>query len=146
MIGADALVPPTVTHAPVKRTFTPVSGSATAETSPTVRLAQPASVCHVGLGSKALQPLPAPDHAHSVQPRAVAVSRVSDSRRPRSGTAPTKWRAETSGVRPLGVRRSHRAPRPAARGPKTLVAGAGRWSYYPCRLASATRPRTSFPS
>src|SRR3954464_1635063 len=78
MIGADALVPPTVTHAPMKRTFTPVSGPATAETSATVRFAQPASVCQDGLGSKALQPLPAPDHADSVQPRAAEVSRVSD--------------------------------------------------------------------
>src|SRR4051794_39265725 len=77
MIGADALVPPTVTHAPMKSTFTPVSGSATAETSATVRFAQPLSVCHDGLDSKALQPLPAPDHAASVQPRAVAASRVS---------------------------------------------------------------------
>src|SRR3954452_12607126 len=32
------------------------------------------------------------------------------------------------------------------RGPRTLVADAGRWSYYPCRLVSATRPRTSFRS
>src|SRR3954449_12094890 len=78
MIGADALVPPTVTHAPMKRTFTPVSGSATAETSATVRFAQPVSVCQAGLGSKALQPLPAPDHADSVQPRAVEGLRVSD--------------------------------------------------------------------
>src|SRR3954453_3940460 len=78
MVGADAGVPPTVTHAPMKRTFTPVSGAATAETWENVRFPQPVSVCQDGLGSKALQPLPAPDHADSVQPRAVDVLRVSD--------------------------------------------------------------------
>src|SRR5919202_3563404 len=92
MIGDDALFPPTVTQAPANRTFTPVSGSATADTSATVRFAQPASVCQDGLGSKALQPLPAPDHADSVQPRAVDVARVSDVpptavRRTRTSTA-----------------------------------------------------------
>src|SRR4051812_20219577 len=78
MIGADALVPPTVTHIPPKRTLTPVSGSATAETSATVRRAQPVSVWNVGFGSNALQPLPAPSHADSVHPRAVPAEGVSD--------------------------------------------------------------------
>ena len=45
-------------------------GSATAETSATVRRAQPVSVCQEGLGSYAEQPLPAPFHAVSDQPRA----------------------------------------------------------------------------
>jgi hypothetical protein len=53
-------------------TATPVFGSATAETSATVRRAQPVSVCHAGFGSNALQPLPAPLHADSIQPRAFA--------------------------------------------------------------------------
>src|SRR6476620_9047685 len=35
-------------------------------------VAPPVSVCHPGFGSKALQPLPAPLHADSVQPRAFA--------------------------------------------------------------------------
>src|SRR6478609_11689953 len=72
MIGAEALVPPTVNHMFPNSTATPVFGSATAETSPTVRRAQPGSVCHAGFGSNALQPLPAPLHADSVQPRALA--------------------------------------------------------------------------
>ncbi len=37
-----------------------------------MRRAQPGSVCHAGFGSNALQPLPAPLHADSVQPRALA--------------------------------------------------------------------------
>src|SRR5690349_7184816 len=78
MIGADALVPPTVIHWPMNITATPVFGSATAETSATVRRAQPVSVCQAGLGSKALQPLPAPLHALSRQPRVVVASRVSE--------------------------------------------------------------------
>jgi len=72
MIGAEALVPPTVNHMSPNSTATPVFGSATAETSATVRRAQPVSVCHAGVGSKALQPLPAPLHADSVRPRAFA--------------------------------------------------------------------------
>ena len=77
MIGDEALVPPTVNHWPAKRTATPVFGSATAETSATVRLAQPESVCQAGFASYALQPLPAPLHALSVQPRRAAAA-VSD--------------------------------------------------------------------
>jgi hypothetical protein len=34
-------------------------------------LAQPESFCHAGFGSNAEQPLPAPDHAVSLQPRAL---------------------------------------------------------------------------
>jgi hypothetical protein len=71
-------VPPTVNHICVNRTATPVFGSATADTSATVRRAQPVSVCHAGLVSKALHPLPAPLHALSLQPRAVPGARVSD--------------------------------------------------------------------
>ena len=58
-------------------TETPVFGSATAETSATVRFAQPLSVCQLGLVSYAEHPDPAPDHAVSDHPRAVA-SRVSE--------------------------------------------------------------------
>src|SRR4051794_41313119 len=94
MIGDDALVPPTCTQpsAPdanprasrksqnpllpqllyVSYTATPVFGSATADTSATVRAAQDASCCHAGLAvSRAEQPEPAPDQAVSVQPRAL---------------------------------------------------------------------------
>ena len=77
MIGDEALVPPTVNHWPANRTATPVFGSATAETSATVRLLQPVSVCQDGFGSYALQPLPAPLQALSVQPR-VPPPRVSE--------------------------------------------------------------------
>src|SRR5262249_16665638 len=52
-------------------TATPVLGSATAETSATVRLAQPASFCHVGFAYTVLHPLPAPLHAVSVKPRVL---------------------------------------------------------------------------
>ena len=51
-------------------TATPVLGSATAETSATVRLLQPVSVCQLGLLNTVLQPLPAPLQAVSVKPRA----------------------------------------------------------------------------
>ena len=51
-------------------TATPVSGSATADTSASLRLAQPVSCCHAGLAMKAEQPLPAPDQAVSLKPRA----------------------------------------------------------------------------
>ena len=53
-------------------TATPVFGSATAETSATVRFAHPPSVCQDGLPMYALQPLPAPLQTVSVQPRGVA--------------------------------------------------------------------------
>ena len=63
-------------------------GSATAATSATVRRAQPASVCHVGLEMNALQPLPAPFHTVSVNPRALA-ARLSEV----PPTAVTNWDA-----------------------------------------------------
>ena len=44
-------------------------GSATADTSATVRFAQPVSFCQLGFALYAEQPLPAPDQADSVQPR-----------------------------------------------------------------------------
>src|SRR3954451_14704494 len=83
MSGADALVPPT-TPQPAKQlpssllmpvqfvsyTATPVFGSATAETSATVRRAHPVSVCHDCFASYDEHPLPAPDHTLSDQPRA----------------------------------------------------------------------------
>src|SRR5215475_10696476 len=78
MICDEALVPPTVNHWPANSTATPVCGSATAETSATVRRGQPASVCHDCFASNALQPLPAPFHADSLHPRAVPDARFSD--------------------------------------------------------------------
>ena len=89
MIGAAALVPPTVPQ-PLKHlppsalrleqlesyTDTPVFGSATAETSATVRLAHPLSVCQGGLASYFEQPLPAPFHTVSFHPRGL-LSRLS---------------------------------------------------------------------
>src|SRR5947209_265744 len=45
----------------------PVKGSASAAMSATVRRLQPESVCQAGLGSYALQPLPAPAHAFSLR-------------------------------------------------------------------------------
>src|SRR4051794_26653792 len=48
----------------------PVRGSATADTSTTLRFAHPRSRCHAGLLSNFEQPLPAPGQAFSVQPRA----------------------------------------------------------------------------
>ena len=74
--GDDTLVPPNTIHAVEwcvagPNTATPVFGSATAETSASVRFAQPVSVCQLGLANTALQPLPAPLHAVSAQPRAV---------------------------------------------------------------------------
>ena len=66
-------------------TLTPVFGSATAETSATVRLAQPVSFCHDGLAEYAEQPEPAPPlalftepHTLSTQPRAFDVDFASD--------------------------------------------------------------------
>src|SRR5262249_26017722 len=74
MIGDATLVPPKTSQPPlcfeVQYTETPVLGSAIAEPSATVRFEQPLSVCHAGLGSYALHPLPAPLHAVSLQPRA----------------------------------------------------------------------------
>ena len=55
----------------------PLAGSASAETSATVRFAQPASCCHAGFGSSVEHPLPAPDQVFSVQPRAVLAALVS---------------------------------------------------------------------
>src|SRR6266545_7680403 len=72
MIGADTLVPPNTCHPgawKVSYTATPVRGSPTAETSATVRRAQPGSAWNTGLASNAEQPLPAPLHAVSVHPR-----------------------------------------------------------------------------
>ncbi|HEX3762039.1 MAG TPA: hypothetical protein VHW23_25235 [Kofleriaceae bacterium] len=71
--GAATLVPPNTRNADVEplgpNTATPVLGSATAETSATVRRAHPVSCCQLGLAYVALQPLPAPLHTVSVQPR-----------------------------------------------------------------------------
>src|SRR4051794_10508282 len=93
-IGADRLVPPIFAHplspcaAPefsstphskasgqllnVSYTARPVTGSATAATSATVRRVQPASCCQVGLASYREQPLPEPAHAFSAHPRVLA--------------------------------------------------------------------------
>ena len=57
---------------------TPVLGFPIAETSATVRPAQPVSRCHDGLLMYWLQPLPAPFHAISVHPRAPPPPRRSD--------------------------------------------------------------------
>ena len=48
-----------------------MAGSATADTSATVRFAHSASVWKLGFGSKPEQPLPAPLHTLSSQPRAL---------------------------------------------------------------------------
>src|SRR5689334_21795574 len=77
--GAATLVPPNTSQPALLRltgpyTATPVLGSATAETSATVRFEQPASVCQVGLPNTVLQPLPAPLHTVSVQPRVLAAA------------------------------------------------------------------------
>src|SRR5947209_8641863 len=74
MIGVATLVPPNTSHPPegyVSYTDTPVLGSATAETSVSIRLEQPESVCQDGFEMYAEQPLPAPDQALSDQPRVV---------------------------------------------------------------------------
>src|SRR5581483_5130448 len=79
MIGDATLVPPNTVQPPEpyeSYTATPVAGSATAETSATVRLEQPVSCWNEGFGSTAEQPLPAPsveevDQTDSVQPRAL---------------------------------------------------------------------------
>jgi hypothetical protein len=67
MSGEARLVPPTWTQPPLLLSYTaaPVLGSASAETSATVRLEQPESCCHEGFASKAEQPEPAPDQADS---------------------------------------------------------------------------------
>src|SRR6478672_576775 len=81
MTGAATLVPPKTSQPLVPRfrvesnTATPVAGSATADTSATVRRAQPLSCCHAGLASKREQPEPAPDHAVSVEPRSLTKRR-----------------------------------------------------------------------
>src|SRR4051795_2336837 len=77
MIGADALVPPKTSQPAAPRyavesyTATPVFGSATADTSAS---ALPehcvALVCQAGFALRVEQPLPAPDQADSVKPRA----------------------------------------------------------------------------
>src|SRR5258706_10725529 len=77
MIGDETLVPPNTYQLfpPVdpceSYTATPVLGSATAETSASIRCAQPVSGCQLSFGKYVLQPLPAPLHALSVQPRLV---------------------------------------------------------------------------
>src|SRR5487761_1133744 len=73
MTGDATLVPPTSTQppAPLPYTATPVDGSATADTSATVRFWQPVSRCQAGLPSYAEQPDPVP-----CPPEAVLVSRV----------------------------------------------------------------------
>src|ERR1700679_4199900 len=55
---------------------TPVLGSATAETSASMRLEQPVSVCQAGFAKTVLQPLPAPVQATSSKLRALPASRV----------------------------------------------------------------------
>jgi hypothetical protein len=74
MIGEEALVPPTTCHEPsllesLQYTATPVSGSPIADTSASMRLAQLLSVCQLGFGMTALQPLPPLFQAVSAQPR-----------------------------------------------------------------------------
>src|SRR5215469_7617630 len=82
-MGEDALVPPTSFHPPspldVSYTATPVAGSASAATSLSIRLEQPAgrlsAACQDGFGSTVEQPDPVPSepgevfHTDSVQPR-----------------------------------------------------------------------------
>jgi len=67
MIGDETLVPPNCSQptlpllsAVESYTATPVLGSATAETSATVRFVQPASCCQDGFGSYAEHPEPVP--------------------------------------------------------------------------------------
>src|SRR5579859_3966200 len=80
MIGVATDVPPNTFQPPSllneSYTATPVAGSASAETSATVRFLQPVSACQVGFGSKLAHPEPAPsradaDQADSLQPRAL---------------------------------------------------------------------------
>ncbi len=53
-------------------TATPLSGSAVAATSATVRPAQPLSLCQVGLGNTAEQPLESLGQTDSTQPRVLS--------------------------------------------------------------------------
>src|SRR5579871_332869 len=83
MIGEATLVPPKTSQPDslkLSKTSTPVFGLATAETSATARRLQCAVMlamfCQVCCASNALQPLPAPLQAVSVQPRAL-LARVS---------------------------------------------------------------------
>src|SRR5690348_16696354 len=75
MIGDETLVPPKTSQPPtppnVSYTATPVFGSATAETSASARLAQPVLklAWPESAALNAEQPLPAPLHPVSVQPR-----------------------------------------------------------------------------
>src|SRR5205809_2453761 len=74
--GADTLVPPNTIQPEAWRlvgpyTATPVLGSAIADTSAAARMLQPGSCCQLGLANTVLQPLPAPLHAVSLQPRAL---------------------------------------------------------------------------
>src|SRR3954471_2870110 len=78
MIGAEALVPPKTSqpdapaYAVESKTATPVFGSTTAETSAlALPLHDVAADCHAGLVLRVEQPLPAPLHAVSVQPRVL---------------------------------------------------------------------------
>ena len=76
MIGELALVPPTTIHPvpslpKVSKTATPVFGSATAETSASMRLVHPVSVSKLGFAMNWLQPEPPSSHAVSVQPRVL---------------------------------------------------------------------------
>jgi hypothetical protein len=56
--GDAALVPPYICHEPASYTATPVFGSASAETSASMRLPQKVCVCQLGFEMYALQPLP----------------------------------------------------------------------------------------
>ena len=77
-------MPPYTCQLPSRRTDTPVSTAASAATSSSVRMVQPSSFCHEGLGSCLLQPLPVPMnssgsfHTVSLQPRGLAASLYSD--------------------------------------------------------------------
>src|SRR3954454_15864414 len=82
MIGEDALVPPYTCQPELpwygveSYTATPVLGSATAETS-AVALPEHcvALVCQLGFALSVEQPLPAPLHAVSLQPRVLLALR-----------------------------------------------------------------------
>jgi hypothetical protein len=69
--GAAALVPPTTIHWPPQLTATPVCGSPIAETSDSIRVEQPVSVCQLGFDTTPLHPLPPEPQAVSLQPRAL---------------------------------------------------------------------------
>src|SRR5579859_7510515 len=63
--GAAALVPPTTSHPPAPRvvyTAIPVPGSATAATSPSMRIEQPVSFCQAGCATYGLHPRLERDH------------------------------------------------------------------------------------